>query len=224
MIRVALVDDQAMVRTGLARILSPADGFEVVAECADGGQAVAELPALRPDVVLMDIRMRVLDGIAATVQLRRAADTIAVLVLPRSSAEVARVARTLGTDPGIARVSLPPASGRSAAVSHDGRQVLVAATLRAGRATAMSSSASRTRSRGTTQWRSAGRRSRADRRVPRRRAPSRREHEEKPDRAGQRSRRSRRAAHDRSDRRHPRARLPRRQPHGTVGVHRSERS
>ena len=41
MIRVALVDDQAMVRTGLARILSPADGFEVVAECADGGQAVA---------------------------------------------------------------------------------------------------------------------------------------------------------------------------------------
>jgi DNA-binding NarL/FixJ family response regulator len=44
MIRVALVDDQAIVRTGLARILSPADGFEVVAECADGRQAVQELP------------------------------------------------------------------------------------------------------------------------------------------------------------------------------------
>lgn len=81
MIRVALVDDQAMVRTGLARILSPSDGFAVVAECADGRQAVEELPALRPDVVLMDVRMPTLDGIAATVQLRQAVDAIAVLVL-----------------------------------------------------------------------------------------------------------------------------------------------
>ena len=44
MIRIALVDDQAIVRAGLARILSPSDGFEVVAECADGQQAVEELP------------------------------------------------------------------------------------------------------------------------------------------------------------------------------------
>ncbi|MBV8942699.1 MAG: response regulator transcription factor, partial [Solirubrobacterales bacterium] len=81
MIRVALVDDQAIVRAGLARILSPADGFEVVAECADGRQAVEELPARKPDVVLMDVRMPVLDGIAATVELREAADDLAVLVL-----------------------------------------------------------------------------------------------------------------------------------------------
>ena len=60
------------------------------------------------------------------------AGVIALVRAPRSSAEVARVARTLGADPGIARVSLPPPSGRSAAVSRDGRQVLVAATLRAG--------------------------------------------------------------------------------------------
>ncbi|MBV9165099.1 MAG: response regulator transcription factor [Solirubrobacterales bacterium] len=80
-IRVALVDDQAIVRAGLARILSPADGFEVVAECADGRQAVEELPARKPDVVLMDVRMPVLDGIAATVELREAADDLAVLVL-----------------------------------------------------------------------------------------------------------------------------------------------
>ena len=66
MIRVALVDDQAIIRAGLARILSPTDGFEVVAECADGRQAVEELPAVRPDVILMDIRMPRLDGIAAT--------------------------------------------------------------------------------------------------------------------------------------------------------------
>jgi DNA-binding NarL/FixJ family response regulator len=81
MIRVALVDDQDIVRAGLARILSPADGFEVVAECADGREAVTKLPPLRPDVVLMDIRMPVLDGIAATAQLRDAPDPFSVLVL-----------------------------------------------------------------------------------------------------------------------------------------------
>jgi DNA-binding NarL/FixJ family response regulator len=81
MIRVAIVDDQAIVRTGLARILSPVDGFEVVAECADGRHAVDELPALRPDVVLMDVRMPDLDGIAATAQLRGLDEPLDVLVL-----------------------------------------------------------------------------------------------------------------------------------------------
>jgi DNA-binding NarL/FixJ family response regulator len=80
-IRVALVDDQALIRAGMARILAPADGFEVVAECEDGRQAVDELPAVRPDLVLMDIRMPRLDGIAATAALRAAADPPPVLVL-----------------------------------------------------------------------------------------------------------------------------------------------
>ena len=81
MIQVAIVDDQAIVRAGLARILSPADGFEVVAECANGRQAVDELPALHPEVVLMDVRMPTLDGIAATAQLRGLDDPLDVLVL-----------------------------------------------------------------------------------------------------------------------------------------------
>ena len=81
MIRIALVDDQAIVRAGLARILSPEDGFAVVAECSDGRQAVEDLPALAPDVVLMDIRMPSLDGIAATAQLRAGPQPLRVLVL-----------------------------------------------------------------------------------------------------------------------------------------------
>jgi DNA-binding NarL/FixJ family response regulator len=81
MIRVAVVDDQAIVRAGLARILSPADGFEVVAECGDGREAVDRLPDVGPDVVLMDIRMPRLDGIAATAQLRGTEDVGPVLVL-----------------------------------------------------------------------------------------------------------------------------------------------
>jgi DNA-binding NarL/FixJ family response regulator len=80
-IRAALVDDQAIVRAGLARILSPVDGFDVVAELADGRQAVEQLPVLRPDVVLMDVRMPALDGIAATAYLRGLDDPLNVLVL-----------------------------------------------------------------------------------------------------------------------------------------------
>jgi DNA-binding NarL/FixJ family response regulator len=81
MIRVALVDDQAIVRAGLARILAPEDGFLVVAQCADGRAAVEQLPALHPDVVLMDIRMPALDGIAATAKLRAGAEPPVILVL-----------------------------------------------------------------------------------------------------------------------------------------------
>ena len=81
MIRVALVDDQAMVRAGLARILSPTDGFEVVAEFGDGLEAVEEVPAARPDVTLMDIRMPKLDGIASTAQLRELPDPAPILML-----------------------------------------------------------------------------------------------------------------------------------------------
>ncbi len=66
MIRVVIVDDQPIVRAGVARILGPEDGFEVVAECDDGDEVVAAVAANRPDVVLMDVRMRRVDGVAAT--------------------------------------------------------------------------------------------------------------------------------------------------------------
>jgi len=65
-ISVLVVDDEELVRTGLRLILDVEDDLEVVGTAADGAQAVAEAARLQPDVVLMDIRMPVLDGLAAT--------------------------------------------------------------------------------------------------------------------------------------------------------------
>ena len=76
-----LVDDQAIVRAGVARILAPEDGFEVVAECADGDEAVAAVSETSPDVVLMDVRMPRVNGLEATRRLGELADPPPVLVL-----------------------------------------------------------------------------------------------------------------------------------------------
>ena len=69
MISVLLADDQALVRGGFRLILDAEPDIEVIAEAADGGQAIDEALQARPDVVLMDIRMPALDGIQATRQL-----------------------------------------------------------------------------------------------------------------------------------------------------------
>lgn len=80
-IRVLLVDDDALVRAGLRMILSSSDELEVVGEAADGADAVAAVQTHRPDVVLMDIRMPGMDGIAATAALRRLGQPPHVVVL-----------------------------------------------------------------------------------------------------------------------------------------------
>jgi DNA-binding NarL/FixJ family response regulator len=68
---VLIVDDQALVRAGFRMILEAEEDMEVVGEAADGREAVAEAQRLRPDVVLMDVRMPDIDGIEATRRLLR---------------------------------------------------------------------------------------------------------------------------------------------------------
>lgn len=80
-IRVAVADDQAIVRDGLVTVLGLLPDIEVVGEASDGEQAVALAVATHPDVLLMDLRMPVLDGAAATARLRDAAPETAVLIL-----------------------------------------------------------------------------------------------------------------------------------------------
>lgn len=82
-IRVLIVDDQAMIRSGIHALLETADGVEVVGEAADGQRGVSMARALLPDVILLDLRMPVLDGVGAIVELRADPTTagIGVLVL-----------------------------------------------------------------------------------------------------------------------------------------------
>ncbi len=81
MTRVVIADDQALFREGLRTLLSTRPDMEVVGEAATGDEAVSLVEALRPSVVLMDLRMPKLDGIQATARLRERCPDIPVLVL-----------------------------------------------------------------------------------------------------------------------------------------------
>jgi DNA-binding NarL/FixJ family response regulator len=83
MIRVLLADDQALVRAGFRALLDAQEGIEVVGEAGDGREAVRLAKQLRPDVILMDIRMPVLDGLAATreIALDSSLDSVRIVIL-----------------------------------------------------------------------------------------------------------------------------------------------
>ncbi|MDA0632135.1 response regulator transcription factor [Nonomuraea sp. MCN248] len=96
MIRLVLADDEAMIRAGVRSILTTDPEIEVVAEAADGREAVDVVLANRPDIALLDIRMPRLDGLAAAEQLRATAPEIAVVMLTTFD-EDEYVARALAT-------------------------------------------------------------------------------------------------------------------------------
>jgi DNA-binding NarL/FixJ family response regulator len=86
-VRVLLVDDDALVRAGLGMILAGTDDLRVVGEAADGSEVASAVNACAPDVVLMDIRMPKLDGLAATELLRRREHPPEVIVLTTFDAD-----------------------------------------------------------------------------------------------------------------------------------------
>lgn len=80
-IRALLADDEPIVRVGVNAILGSDEGIEVVAEAADGAQAMEQARRVRPDVALLDVRMPGLDGLAAASEIRRIVPETAVIIL-----------------------------------------------------------------------------------------------------------------------------------------------
>jgi DNA-binding NarL/FixJ family response regulator len=107
-IRVLLADDEAMVRAGLRLVLQAEPDLEVVGEASDGVQAIAAIEALRPDVVLIDIRMPRLDGLSATREILVRDPSVKVVVLTtfREDAYVQQALR-LGVSGFLLKVSPP---------------------------------------------------------------------------------------------------------------------
>ncbi len=107
-IRVLLVDDEVMVRTGLRLVLETEPDIEVVGEASDGGEAVRAVTELRPGVVLIDIRMPHMDGLAATRQiLTDAPETKVIVVTTFNDDACVREALRLGASGFVLKVAPP---------------------------------------------------------------------------------------------------------------------
>jgi DNA-binding NarL/FixJ family response regulator len=103
-IRVLVVDDQRLMRDGIASLLGIQDGIEVVGTASNGQEALARAADLRPEVVLMDMRMPVMDGVSATAHLREAHN--AFMTLPPYTRTREVEAPRLGRGPTPCRLSL----------------------------------------------------------------------------------------------------------------------
>ncbi len=124
-IRVLLVDDDALVRSGLKMMLSGAEGIAVVGEADDGRGVLAAVDHHRPDVVLMDLRMPQVDGIAATRLLRAQPDPPAVVVLTTFDAdELVLRALQAGAAGFLLKDTPPPEIVRAIELVHAGDAML----------------------------------------------------------------------------------------------------
>jgi len=108
-IRVLLVDDQALLRTGFRMILQAQPDLEVVGEAVDGADAVRQVAALRPDVVLMDVRMPVMDGVQATAAIAAGAAAARVLILTTFDVDEYAFAALRAGASGFLLKDVPPA-------------------------------------------------------------------------------------------------------------------
>ena len=108
-LKVLLVDDDALVRAGLRVVLSSAEDIDIVGEIGDGAGAEAAVRQHRPDVVLMDIRMPQMDGIAATAALRRLHQPPQVIVLTTFQADEEVVSALRAGASGFLVKDTPPA-------------------------------------------------------------------------------------------------------------------
>ena len=131
MIRVLLVDDDALVRSGLRIMLAGAANLDVVAEATDGREVLAAVDLHRPDVVLMDIRMPQLDGIAATRLLAAQPDPPAVVVLTTFDADELVLRALQAGAAGFLLKDTPPAEiVRAIEIVHAGDGMLSPAVTR----------------------------------------------------------------------------------------------
>lgn len=96
MIRVLLADDEGMIRSALAALLRLEDDIDVIAECADGEEAVAEATRLKPDVCLLDLEMPGLDGVEVAERLRRTVTARCIIVTRHARPGVLRRALASG--------------------------------------------------------------------------------------------------------------------------------
>jgi DNA-binding NarL/FixJ family response regulator len=129
--RVLLVDDDALVRPGLRMMLAGADGIEVVGEAEDGREVLSAVDRHRPDVVLMDIRMPQVDGIAATRLLRGQPRPPEVIVLTTFDADELVLRALRAGAAGFLLKDTPPAEiVRAIGLVHAGEGMLSPAVTR----------------------------------------------------------------------------------------------
>lgn len=123
-IRVVIVDDQSLIRMGFKMVLEACDDIEVVGEASDGLQGVEIVQRLRPDVVLMDVRMPVLDGIEATARITTHTDSKVIILTTFDVDEYAFSGLRAGASAFMLKDSEPDDLARAVHVVKDGESIV----------------------------------------------------------------------------------------------------